>query len=149
MFLALDNGTIMILIWFGVIILAGIIEASTMDLTSIWFAVGAFFALIIAIIWGDNVILQAVVFIIVSILLLLGLRPIFREYIRKNEIKTNADKLIGKTAICLKPIVDGERGEVKIDGKIWTAISHEDIQVDEKVEVLSIDGVKLVVKKQQ
>jgi membrane protein implicated in regulation of membrane protease activity len=149
MFLALDNETIMILVWFGVIVLAGVIEASTMDLTSIWFAVGAFFALIIAIIWGDNVILQAVVFIIVSILLLLGLRPIFREYIRKNEIKTNADKLIGKIAICLKPIVNGERGEVKIDGKIWTAISHEDIQVDEKVEVLSIDGVKLVVKKQQ
>ncbi|MDD4355026.1 MAG: NfeD family protein [Candidatus Izemoplasmatales bacterium] len=149
MFLALDLGTTMILIWFGVIVLAGIIEASTMDLTSIWFSVGALFALIIAVIWGDNVILQAVIFIVVSILLLLGLRPVFKKYIRKNEIKTNADKLVGRTAICIKPIVNGERGEVKIEGKIWTAISNEDIQLDEKVEVLSIDGVKLVVKKQQ
>jgi membrane protein implicated in regulation of membrane protease activity len=139
----------MILIWFGVVVLAGIIEASTMDLTSIWFSVGALFALIIAVIWGDNVILQAVIFIVVSILLLLGLRPVFKKYIRKNEIKTNADKLVGRTAICIKPIVNGERGEVKIEGKIWTAISNEDIQLDEKVEVLSIDGVKLVVKKQQ
>ncbi|MDY0373769.1 MAG: NfeD family protein [Candidatus Izemoplasmatales bacterium] len=149
MFLALDLGTTMILIWFGVVVLAGIIEASTMDLTSIWFSVGALFALIIAVIWGDNVILQAVIFIVVSILLLLGLRPVFKKYIRKNEIKTNADKLVGRTAICIKPIVNGERGEVKIEGKIWTAISNEDIQLDEKVEVLSIDGVKLVVKKQQ
>lgn len=149
MFLALDLGTTMILIWFGVILLAGIIEASTMDLTSIWFAAGALIALIIAIFWGELIILQAVVFLVISLLLLLGLRPIFREYIRKNEIKTNADRLIGKIATCTKPIVDGERGEVKIEGKIWTAISQDNISLDEKVEVLAIDGVKLVVKKQQ
>ncbi len=149
MILALETGTIMILIWFGLIILTGIIEASTMDLTSIWFAAGALIALIVAIFSPENYILQIVVFIIVSVLLLLGLRPIFREYIRKNEIKTNADKLIGKTAICLKAIVDEGRGEVKIDGKIWTAISNENINVDDKVEVLAIDGVKLVVRKKQ
>ncbi|MBU1144498.1 MAG: NfeD family protein [Firmicutes bacterium] len=147
MVLTIETGTIMIYVWFGLIIFAGIIEASTMDLTSIWFSVGAFFALIVAIFLPDYIILQVVIFIIVSVLLLLGLRPLFREYIRKNEIKTNSDKLIGKIAICTKAILDGERGEVKIDGKIWTAIANEDIQLTEKVEVLSIDGVKLVVRK--
>ncbi len=149
MFLAMDIGTTMILIWVGLIIFAGVIEAATMDLSSIWFSVGAIFALIIAVFWPEEIVVQAVVFIVTSILLLLGLRPIFHKYIRKNEIKTNADKLIGKIAVCTKAIIDGERGEVKIDGKIWTSISNEDIQLEEKVEVLAIDGVKLVVKKQQ
>lgn len=149
MFLALDFGTLMILIWFAIIILAGVIEASTMDLSSVWFSAGAFVALIIAILFPEQYIVQIIVFLIVSLLLLLGLRPLFKKYIRKNEIKTNADKLIGKVAICTKTIPDGERGEVKIDGKIWTAIANEAIEVNTRVEVLAIDGVKLVVKKIQ
>ncbi|MDD4184086.1 MAG: NfeD family protein [Candidatus Izemoplasmatales bacterium] len=147
MFLAIDPGTMMILIWFAVIVLAGIIEASTMDLTSIWFSAGAFVALIISIFWKELYVLQIVVFLVVSVLLLLGLRPVFKKYIKKNEIKTNADKLIGKIAICVKAIPAGERGEVKIDGKIWTAIANETIDINTRVEVLAIDGVKLVVKK--
>jgi len=149
MFLAIDPGTMMILIWFAIIILAGVIEASTMDLSSIWFSAGAFIALIIAIFLPEHYVLQSVVFLVVSILLLLGLRPIFKNYIRKNEIKTNADKLIGKIATCTKAIPLDDRGEVKIDGKIWTAIANEAIEANSKVEVLAIDGVKLVVKKAQ
>lgn len=145
--LAMDLGTQMILIWFGVIILAGVIEITTMDLSSIWFSVGAFFALIIALIFPELIVLQVVIFIIVSAVSLLGIRPIFKKYLQKNDIKTNADRLVGKTAVCTKAILNGERGEVKIDGKIWTAIANEDIEINEKVEVLAIDGVKLVVRK--
>jgi membrane protein implicated in regulation of membrane protease activity len=137
----------MIFVWFAIILIAGVIEALTMDLSSVWFSVGAFFALIIAIFAKELIWLQFVVFVVFSIALLLGLRPIFKRYIRKNEIKTNADSLVGKTAVCIKPIIDGERGEVKIEGKIWTAIANENISENEKVTVLAIKGVKLVVKK--
>ena len=148
MFLAIDPQTTMIFIWFGIIIFTGVIEAITMDLSSIWFAVGAFFALIVAIFLPDVIWLQVLVFIIFSSALLLTLRPVFRRYIKKNEIKTNSDSLIGKTAVCVKPIIDGERGEVKIEGKIWTAIANENIQEQDKVIVLAIKGVKLVVRKE-
>jgi membrane protein implicated in regulation of membrane protease activity len=137
-----------VIIWFSIIILAAVIEASTMDLSSIWFSVGALFALLANAI-GANEIVQVVIFLIVSSALLIGLRPIFKKYIKRNESGTNKDKHIGKIAICVKPITDGARGEVKIDGKIWTAISNEDIVLDEKVIVVAIEGVKLVVKKQQ
>jgi len=147
MFLAMDLGTIMVLVWFGIIILAAVIEAGTMDLSSIWFSVGAFFALIVSI-FSDDVLIQSIVFLVASIALLLVLRPLFKEHMRKNEIKTNADGLVGKTAVCIKEIKDGERGEVKIEGKIWTAISNENIETNEKVMVLAIKGVKLVVRKQ-
>jgi len=149
MFLTIDPETTMILIWVAILVLAGIIEASTMDLSSIWFSAGALFSLIIALIWPGSFTAQIVVFLVVSILSLLVLRPLFHKYIRKNEIKTNADRLVGKIAVCTKAIADGDRGEVKIEGKIWTSISNENIAVGEKVEVLAIDGVKLVVKKSQ
>lgn len=148
MFLAIDPANTMIFIWFAIIIFAGVTEALTMDLSSIWFAAGGFFALMIAIFWPEMIWLQALVFILFSTTLLLILRPIFKRYVKKNEIKTNADSLIGKTATCTKPIIDGERGEVKVEGKIWTAIANEDIQEHEKVVILAIKGVKLVVRKE-
>ena len=146
MLLAIDLGITATIIWFAIVIFAGVIEASTMDLTSIWFAAGAIVALIVSLFVPDFIV-QVVVFVIISAALLLSLRPIFTRYLKKNDIKTNADRLIGKTAVCSKAITDGERGEVRIDGKIWTAISNDDIIIGEKVEVLGIEGVKLVVKK--
>lgn len=146
MLLAIDLGITATIIWFAIVIFAGVIEASTMDLTSIWFAAGALVALIVSLFVPDFIV-QVVVFVIISAALLLSLRPIFTRYLKKNDIKTNADRLIGKTAVCSKAITDGERGEVRIDGKIWTAISNDDIIIGEKVEVLGIEGVKLVVKK--
>ena len=148
MFLAIDVATTMIFIWFAVIIIAGVIEALTMDLSSIWFSAGAFFALIFAILLQDLIWAQVLIFIVFSVALLLVLRPIFKRYIKKNEIKTNADSLVGKTAVCIKPIIGGERGEVRIEGKIWTAIANEDILENQKVTVLAIKGVKLVVRKE-
>lgn len=143
----MSTGLTMAIIWVAVIVLAAIIEAGTMDLSSIWFSAGALFALIIAIIFPEAIPVQVVAFIVVSMLLLIFLRPILKEHMNKNEIKTNADSLVGKIAVCTKAIKDGERGEVKIEGKIWTAISNEDVEEHDKVTVLAIKGVKLVVRK--
>ncbi|MBU0997563.1 MAG: NfeD family protein [Firmicutes bacterium] len=145
----LTTGNTMLIIWFSIIIVAGVIEASTMDLSSIWFSAGALVSFIIALIWPTSVAVQIIVFIVVSSLLLLEIRPLFKGYLQKNDIKTNSDKLVGKIAICTKAFKADDRGEVKIDGKIWTAVSHENISLNDKVEVLSIDGVKLVVRKSE
>lgn len=147
MFLAIDLQTTMVIVWVAIIVLAAIVEAMTMDLSSIWFSVGAIFALIVTLFNGD-IIIQVIVFIVASVALLLTVRPAFKEYMKKNEIKTNADSLVGKTAVCTEAITPDDRGEVKIEGKIWTAISNEEIPVGEKVTVLAIKGVKLVVRKQ-
>lgn len=148
MLFILETSTIAVIVWACIFILAGIIEASTMDLTSIWFAAGALVALIFNL-FGAEVYIQVIAFVIVSAALLFSLRPFLSRYLKKNDIKTNADRLIGKTAVCTLAILDGERGECRVDGKIWTAISEEDIQVGEKVKVLAIEGVKLVVKKDE
>ncbi len=141
---------LMIIIWFAVIIIAALIELNTMDLTSIWFSVGALVAFILSLVHVSEVV-QVVVFVIVSVLLLISVRPVAKNYFKTNVIGTNVDRLVGKVAVCTKMIKAGDRGEVKIDGKYWLAVttSEQDIVVDEKVEVLAIEGVKLIVDKIQ
>ncbi len=138
----------MIVIWFVVIILAAVIEMNTMDLSSIWFSAGALFAFIFALL-NAGWIVQLVIFLFVSGLLMILVRPVVKKYLKTNIISTNSDRLVGKVAVCTREIRHGERGEVKIDGKFWLAVTsgEEDIDVEEKVEVLAIEGVKLIVDK--
>ncbi len=138
----------MIVIWFVVIILAAVIEMNTMDLSSIWFSAGALFAFIFSLL-DAGWIVQVIIFLVVSVSLLILVRPVVKKYLKTNVISTNSDRLVGKVAICTKEIKQGERGEVKIDGKFWLAVisGEEDVDVDEKVEVIAIEGVKLIVDK--
>ena len=141
---------VMIILWFIIIIVAALIEMNTMDLASIWFSVGALIAFVLALI-GVNVTWQIVAFLLVSLILVLSVRPVAKNYFKTNAISTNSDRLIGKVAVCTKEILVGERGEVKIDGKYWLAVTSgdKDIAIDERVEVLAIEGVKLIVDKIQ
>ena len=67
--------------------------------------------------------------------------------IKNREVSpTNLDRIIGSTGIVTEDITFDEIGEVKIDGKRWSAISKEEIKKGSKVEILSIDGVKLNVR---
>jgi membrane protein implicated in regulation of membrane protease activity len=144
------DAQVMIIIWFIIIIVAALIEMNTMDLTSIWFSVGALIAFVLALI-DVNPTIQIVVFLIGSIGLIFAVRPVAKNYFKTNAISTNADRLIGKVAVCTKEILVGDRGEVKIDGKYWLAVTSgdKDVSIDERVEVLAIEGVKLIVDKIQ
>ncbi len=139
---------IMIIVWFSVILIAAFIEVVTLDLTSLWFSIGAVFSFILAI-FGVGAGVQVGVFIGASLFLILSVRPLAKKYFRTNIVGTNVDRLVGKIAICTKEIPPGERGEVRVEGKYWTAISSgtETVQVDDKVEILAIEGAKLIVVK--
>ena len=82
----------MVVIWFVVVIVAALIEINTMDLTSIWFSVGALFAFVIAIVEKEAIPLQFIAFLVVTGGLLLSVRPIARNYLRNKEL---IDKDIG------------------------------------------------------
>lgn len=142
--------SVLVIVWFSIFIIAALVEMNTMDLTSIWFSVGALLAFVLAIAQAPEL-LQVGVFLGTSFILILLVRPVAKRYLKTNVISTNTDRLVGKVAICTKTIVPGDRGEVKIDGKYWMAVTTgtEEIEVDEKVEVLAIEGVKLVVDRIQ
>ena len=134
--------------WLAVFVLLIVIELATMGMTTIWFAGGAV-AGFIASMLGANVVIQAVVFFVVSIVLLIFTRPFAVRYINSNKTKTNIDGLIGQEALVLEEINNiRETGCARLEGKEWTARSVDDtvIPADTVVIVERIEGVKLIVK---
>jgi membrane protein implicated in regulation of membrane protease activity len=134
--------------WAVLIVLFTIIEALTLGLTSIWFAVGSLAALITASL-GFGIPVQIVVFVIVAVVMLVYTRPIAKKVLKIGHNKTNIDALIGQTGFVVKNIEANTVGQVKLAGQIWTAKGPglETFEVDDKVEVLAIEGVKLIVRK--
>jgi membrane protein implicated in regulation of membrane protease activity len=139
----------MILFWLAVIVIMGITEALTTGIVTIWFMAGAFLALICRLM-HLSILIQILVFILSSFLFLIITRPLIKKYIDSKKVQTNADSLIGKTAIVIKPIQPHITGQVKIKGQIWTAVNeydNEPLENNEEVLVTGIEGVKLIVKK--
>ncbi len=132
-------------IWLIVFLVLLFIEIVTVNLVSIWFAIGALVSFIISI-FIDNITIELTAFVAVSVLTLLLTKGLVNKIKNKNIEKTNLDRVIGKIGIVTMPITKLEPGEVKVDGKKWSAISNKKINVGSKVEILSIDGVKLLVK---
>ena len=135
-------------LWLAVIVITLVVEAMTAGLVTIWFSIGALTALISSYL-GINFPLQIIIFIAVSAVALFCTRPLVKSKIHKNKVKTNADIVIGKHAVVVEDIVPIEgKGQVKVDGKIWSAKSEstEKIAKDELVTVERIEGVHLIVK---
>ena len=136
-------------LWLALLIVFAVLEASTVSLVSIWFMGGALTALIAAL-CGAEIWLQVVLFFVVSIALLLCLRPLSKKLLKKKKVATNADSNIGKTAVVTETI-DNLRGTgaVKISGVEWSARSVDDsvLEKDAVVRILRIEGVKVCVER--
>ncbi len=136
------------LIWIIAAVVFGIIEAATVTLVTVWFAVGAVAAAIAAQ-CGLAVIWQVGIFVIVSGVLLCLTRPLFKKFMVKKPQRTNADRFIGREGVVIS-LIDkiNNTGQVKVSGMIWSAVSYdgEDIAENTSVEVMDIKGVKLVVR---
>lgn len=133
--------------WLLVIFSFLLIEALSMNLVTIWFAFGALCAFI-SVYFTDNLIIQLIIFTLTSALSLVATRPLVKR-IKCKIIKTNSDAIIGKTGIALTDISELNAGRVKVDGKNWMAISEDEIKQNEKVEVLKIEGAKIIVRKKE
>lgn len=133
------------MLWLGFLVLMIIIEAATVNLVTLWFGVGALIAFIISLI-GAPLWLQIVVFMLVSVLSLAFLFPIAKNKLKIGKAKTNVDGMIGKTGVVTQEIVFNKIGQVDISGVIWSAKSEEDICAGKMVEVLKVEGNKLIVK---
>lgn len=134
------------IIWLIFVCIFVIIEALTVNLVSIWAAIGALFALITYYL-TDNIGIQITVFFVVTILVLLIVKKFVKSKIEPVRTPTNLDAVIGKIGTVTKE-VDDNSGRVKVMGKDWAARTKNDekIEVNKKVEILEIKGVKLIVK---
>jgi membrane protein implicated in regulation of membrane protease activity len=89
------------------------------------------------------------IFLFLSIVLLIFTRPVAIKKLKVGKNKTNVDDLIGRDVLITKKITKYEKGEAKIRGQIWTAISENEDEIKENTEcvIVRIEGVKLVVKR--
>lgn len=133
-------------IWLIIIILLAAIEVMTINLTTIWFVFSGIVAIIVSL-FTDIFVIQFATFVIVGIILLIVTRPYLQKIMETRNEKTNIDRIIGMRGIVTKDIKKNENGEVKVDGKFWTAYSKDSVMVDSIVKILEIDGVKLKVEK--
>ena len=135
------------LVAFGVLLL---VEILTLGLTTIWFAAGALAAFLMAAL-SLPLMVQIVVFLMVSALLLIFTRPVMTKHLNAKTTKTNAESLVGDKARVLIPVNNlKEEGQVMVNGMEWTARSTKDevtFQKDEMVRLAGISGVKLIIEK--
>ena len=138
----------MITIWAVAIVVFLVIEALTVGIASIWFALGSICALIAALL-GAPEWLQVAWFVVVSVVTLIFTRPVVKKYVHSKRQPTNADRVIGMKASVREEIDNlAAKGSVVVDGKEWSARSAdgEKIASGKIVTVLAIEGVKLIVK---
>ena len=131
--------------WLSIVVALAILEIATVNLVSIWFVVSGIIAMITSL-FTDNILIQASIFIIFGIIFMLLTKKIIKKIIPNKE-KTNLDRIIGMTGIVISKITKNKPGEVKVDGKIWTAISNTTINENEPVKILEINSTKLKVEK--
>lgn len=139
------------IVWTILMVIFLIVEATTLNMTTAWFAIGALVALILRIV-GLPVWLQVIAFAIVSLALLLlfilMIKPKIGTLMKKSEA-TNADRVIGIDGIVTTEIDPvNATGLVKVKGQVWSASSEDGrkIPVGKTVVVTEIRGVRVIVK---
>ena len=138
-----------VVFWIVALVVFLVAEAATAGLVSIWFVLGSAVALICAAL-GAVFWLQLLWFAVVSVATLLLTRPLVKKFVNSRTEPTNADRNIGRTAICTERIDNlAATGAVKLDGITWTARSRDEavtIECGAHVVVRAIEGVKLIVE---
>ena len=133
-------------LWLIIVIFLSFLEVSTVSLVCIWFIASAIVSLVLSIIGIDFYICFGV-FVLLGIILMVTTRKTLLKVLKVKKESTNLDRIIGKKGIVTIDINKDILGEVKVDGKLWSAYSNENLEKGTLVKILEIDSVKLHVKK--
>ena len=128
----------------GIFVVAEII---TTGFLIFWFGVGAIFAMIVSL-FVDSILVQTIVFIVVSAILMIFTRPLVNKIISiKETLPTNIYTIKSKEGYVIEDLNNMDySGKVKINGELWSAISDVPLERGTKVKVISVEGVKLKVE---
>ena len=135
------------LIWLVLLVVFLLAEASTVTLISLWFAAGSLAAMVVSLLQGP-IWLQVAAFLVVSVILLIALRPVLHRYVTPRLTKTNVDSVIGSTGYVTAAIDNASaQGQVKLGAMYWTARSSsgEPIAEGTLIRADRIEGVKVFV----
>ena len=135
-------------LWIIAVVFFALVEAFTVGMVSIWFAVGALSAFVLALL-DVSVILQISAFILVSVVSFLLLRKVALKSVRGSRTQTDIGRIIGKEVIITQTVDNLQNtGKAKINDVEWRVQSATGETIDEGkiATVEKIEGVKLIVK---
>lgn len=132
-------------IWLGIVILLALIELMTVNLTTVWFVLSGIVALFTSF-FVDSFLIQFAVFVLLGIVLLVKTKSTLQKWLHDNHPNLNIERIIGMEGIVTEEIQKNLAGEVKVDGKHWTAIASKKIKKGSIVHILEIEGVKVRVE---
>lgn len=140
---------IMFWVWIIILVLTVIFEILTTDLTSMWFSLGAFAALLLNLFVKDNLWwLQVIIFAVVATVSIIFFKPLLKKKMMNQKAKTNIDALINKTVVVVEPIAPNSPGTIKTEGIEWTAVTETDsFEPGDLVEIVSVAGNTFTIKK--
>lgn len=135
-------------IWAAVIVVTLVLEFVTAELIGVWFSIAGLVSLVLAIL-NVEIWIQVVVFSVVSLALLLGLRKVCMKLLKNTNEKTNSEAIVGSKQTLLTSITKTSLGTVKINGVVWNVASENNsaIKSGTEIEILEIKGNKLIAKK--
>ena len=116
-------------LWLIIIFILIVAEVSTVNLVSVWFIASGLVSLILSFFITRKVLIKLMK--------------------AKDDTKTNLDRILDSVAVVTEPILKNEVGEVKVEGKRWSAISSDELEIGDEVIIEKIDGVKLIVRKKE
>jgi membrane protein implicated in regulation of membrane protease activity len=134
--------------WILVAVLCGAVEIFTVGFWFLWLALAALLvAAGVSLTLLASLPSQLLVFALITLIFVVFTRPLVLKLIKSNDTFSNVNALIGQHGISTISISPMNYGQVKVNGEIWTAVAAEEIDIDIRIVVAGIDGVKLVVKK--
>lgn len=131
-------------LWLAAIVVFGVIEASTVQLVSIWFVAGSAAALIVSL-FTPSFLLQLTVCAIVTGITLVFTRPLVANRLKLQRVATNADRVIGATCVVRTALDPLTGGRVEVGGQSWSARCATALPAGAFCRVDAIEGVTLVV----
>ena len=137
----------MYMLWIILAIVFLAVEFGTVALISLWFVGGSVAALAVCLL-GGPLWLQVLVFGLISLALLLLVRPFLKKYIDPKKVRTNVDAMRGRQAVLLETVDNlAATGSLELSGVVWTARSADGsgIPAGTVVTVQGVEGVKLLV----
>lgn len=130
------------ILWLALIIVFVVVEIATVGLTAIWFAGGAFVALLAQLL-GLNIYWQIGIFIAASAILLVVTRPWALKYMKPRLVKTNYEAVIGVN-VCLTEDVDNMKGTgtAVYKGQEWSARAYDEEKTFEAGTIVSVKEIR-------
>lgn len=97
---------------------------------------------------GGGIVAQVLTFVVISVALLVFVRPLAYRNRQQAGQRSGVDALKGRQAVVLERVDSGSDGRIKLAGEVWSARSLEEGRVfdpGEHVDVVDIDGATAVV----